>query len=627
MRTSNFIATLIGVAFTLLPAQAGTLVTLPISPKIGEQIQLEYTPMDADKAMMDRKNIHAVVYTFTAAAELPLAIEVPLEKRSGRFTGALVLPKDAVYAIIKVGNGSIYDTNKELYWEVLQHNEKGQPVEGADLKSAMARYGQLPAPCRMKDDFEEALEYLNKETRLYPKNVVAQFNYIMIAKNTGDLTEDEAKGKYRELTSQVTQIQGPLEAIAVAQAYAEQGKQEESERIMVDAARRFPTSTVSEQAQLQELGASKSLDEFVGRATEHLQKWSSSPARQNIIDAVLNATTQQRAMPQLVQFIQSTAGLSARTIHQAVNFIGAVDTLRTQALAFVESGISAARDESRKPQNMGISEWKEEQRLASSQLRFVQGAILRAMGRNNEAITALEQSIEIGGDDLEKGCVEMLVDMRALSGQKKSALQLAERALSLGVSTPKLLETFRALLKEDGEDSSDIAEREEELRSQGRQRMAMRVVKDMLHQQAIDGAFTSLDGKAVKIFDWKGKVVIIDYWATWCGPCRQSFPSLQKLYMRYKDNPNVVFAIVNVWERSDDRVQTVKDFLSKNPTLTFPMFLDKDDSVVGKFGVTGIPTKFYLGKDGRIQFKEVGLSPEEQFLDEATNRIEALLAQ
>jgi len=627
MRTSNFIATLIGLAFTLLPAQAGTLVTLPISPKIGEQIQLEYTPMDADKAMMDRKNIHAVVYTFTAAAELPLAIEVPLEKRSGRFTGALVLPKDAVYAIIKVGNGSIYDTNKELYWEVLQHNEKGQPVEGADLKSAMARYGQLPAPCRMKDDFEEALEYLNKETRLYPKNVVAQFNYIMIAKNTGDLTEDEAKGKYRELTSQVTQIQGPLEAIAVAQAYAEQGKQEESERIMVDAARRFPTSTVSEQAQLQELGASKSLDEFVGRATEHLQKWSSSPARQNIIDAVLNATTQQRAMPQLVQFIQSTAGLSARTIHQAVNFIGAVDTLQTQALAFVESGISAARDESRKPQNMGISEWKEEQRLASSQLRFVQGAILRAMRRNNEAITALEQSVEIGGDDLEKGCVEMLVDMRALSGQKKPALQLAERALSLGVSTPKLLETFRALLKEDGEDSSDIAEREEELRSQGRQRMAMRVVKDMLHQQAIDGAFTSLDGKAVKIFDWKGKVVIIDYWATWCGPCRQSFPSLQKLYMRYKDNPNVVFAIVNVWERSDDRIQTVKDFLSKNPTLTFPMFLDKDDSVVGKFGVTGIPTKFYLGKDGRIQFKEVGLSPEEQFLDEATNRIEALLAQ
>ncbi len=606
---------------------AGTLVTLPISPKVGEQIQIEYSPLDADKAMIEGKSIHAVVYTFTAAAELPLAIEIPLEKRSGRWTGAITMPKDAVYGIVKVGNGLVYDTNKELFWEVLVHNEKGQPIEGANLKAAMARYGQLPAPCRMKDDFTEALEHLNKETRLYPKNVVAQFNYIMIAKNIGDLTEDEAKGKYRELTSQISQIQSPLEAIAVAQAYAEQQKQEESERVMTDAARRFPTSTVAEQAQLQELGASKSLDEFVGRASEHLAKWTSSPARQNIIDAVLNATTQQNAMSQLVSFVSTTKGLSARTIHQAVNFIGAIDSLRPQALRLVDDGIAASRDASRRPQNMGSSEWGEEQRLASSQLRFVQGAILRAMGRTDDAIKALEQSIEIGGDDLEKGCVEMLIELQSAGGQTKKALQLAERAMSLGVATPKVVDTFRAMLRADGEDSTDISEREQELRAQGRKRMATKVVQDMLNLQAIEGTFTTLEGKPVKISDWKGKVVIIDYWATWCGPCRQSFPSLQKLYLRYKDNPNVVFAIVNVWERSDDRVKTVRDFMSKNASLTFPMYLDKDDSVVGKFGVTGIPTKFYLGKDGRVQFKEVGLHPEEQFLDEATNRIEALLAQ
>ncbi|MBU3679941.1 MAG: TlpA family protein disulfide reductase, partial [Candidatus Kapabacteria bacterium] len=112
-----------------------------------------------------------------------------------------------------------------------------------------------------------------------------------------------------------------------------------------------------------------------------------------------------------------------------------------------------------------------------------------------------------------------------------------------------------------------------------------------------------------------------------CGPCRQSFPSLQKLYERYRTNPNVVIAVVNVWEKSSDRVQTVKDFLAKNTGLTFPMYLDKTDAVVGNYGVTGIPTKFYLGKDGRIQFKEVGLHPEEQFLEEATLRIEALLNQ
>jgi thiol-disulfide isomerase/thioredoxin len=149
----------------------------------------------------------------------------------------------------------------------------------------------------------------------------------------------------------------------------------------------------------------------------------------------------------------------------------------------------------------------------------------------------------------------------------------------------------------------------------------------MLNQPMIDGALTTLDGRPLRISDWKGKVVLIDYWATWCGPCRKSFPAMQKLYEMYRNNPDVAFAIVNVWERGDDRVKIVNDYLKNNPSLTFPVYLDKDDSVVSKYGVTGIPTKFFLGKDGRIQFKEVGYLPEEQFLEESTNRIELLLSQ
>jgi thiol-disulfide isomerase/thioredoxin len=183
------------------------------------------------------------------------------------------------------------------------------------------------------------------------------------------------------------------------------------------------------------------------------------------------------------------------------------------------------------------------------------------------------------------------------------------------------------ILAQSGLDSVEINKRETALRQSGRTVLAQRVVREMLNQPLIDGTFATPDGAPMKISDWKGKVVIIDYWATWCGPCRQSFPSLQKLYERYKTNPNVAFAVVNVWERSDDRAKTVRDFLKANATLTFPMYIDEKDEVVRKYGVTGIPTKFYLGKDGRVQFKEVGFTPEEQFLEDATTRIEALLAQ
>ena len=134
------------------------------------------------------------------------------------------------------------------------------------------------------------------------------------------------------------------------------------------------------------------------------------------------------------------------------------------------------------------------------------------------------------------------------------------------------------------------------------------------------------DGKTITTDDWKGKVVFIDFWATWCGPCIRSFPGLQKLYDKYKSNPDVIFAVVNVWERVEDRFASVKTFLSKNP-YTFPILFDLKDEMVKGYGVTGIPSKFILDKNGIGRFMEVGLAEEQTFIDQTSMKIDALLAQ
>ncbi len=624
------ISSIIGLMWSISTAQvllAGSVSFLPMSPASGTSVTIEYTAEARDEEMTSGGNLHAVAYLFTADAESPEAVDVTLSKKSGRWSGSLQLPASTVYGIVKVGNGRMYDTNKDLYWEFLVTKDGTRHVEGAHMKAAMARSGQLPAQCRMKDDVEEALELLNKESRLYPKNIVAQLNYIMIAKAVGELDELEATGKYRELTSSVMQIKSPIEAIVISQAYAAQGKAEDANRVMEDAAARFPKSIAAEQYELEQIGKAESLGDFIQRVLKHFENFPATSARQNITDAVTRTTTQQGALRELIYFLNRHPMASAKTYHQAVNFIGANDTLRPQAFQLIEDGLKAADDPVRRPRNVGMFEWNEEQRISRSLLLFVKGAIERAQNRADDAIASLDKSMQIAGDDTEKGCREMLIDLYRNGNKPKKALEVAKSAIVSGSSTPGILQAYREILRSQGEDSSEIADQESVLRSKGRSAMARRVQQEFLNLPGIDGTFTRLDGTPVKISDWKGKVVIIDYWATWCGPCRQSFPSLQKLYERYKDDPNVLIAVVNVWERTDDRVKTVKDFMSKNTSLTFPMFMDKDDSVVRKFGVTGIPTKFYLGKDGRIQFKEVGLHPEEQFLEEATTRIEALLAQ
>lgn len=626
-RISQFLAALILCVFGTAYAHAGSVTILPMSPKEGATVTIEYVADAVDASVVGTGKLYALVYGFTIDAEAPRASEVLLEKDGKKWIGKFTPAKGTVYSIVKVGNGLHFDTNNGLFWEMLTASDRGTAVRGAHMRAAMARYGQLPGPCRMKEDFAGAIEELEQETKLHPSNTVARVNYILVMRSTGQLDSLEAVAKLREITESVMQATSALDAVALAQAYEAQARRDDAQRLIMDAAARFPRSIVEEQSDMGQLSTSPNLEVFIQRAAEHLVKWPESFARQNLIDAVIKAATQQNELRPLIRFLDGTKGITAMSYHQAVNFVGANDTLRPDAFRLIDVGLAAAKDDSRRPIYIAPSEWREEQRIATSLLYFVQGAIYRAEKQPDKAIASFVKSMENGGNETEKGCYEMLIGLYRDQAEPKKALTVAERALSSSAATQGVIDAYRTLMAEAGNDSVSIAKKEYELRNKGRDVLSSRLSREMLNQPGIDGKFTGLDGKVLNISDWRGKVVILDYWATWCGPCRQSFPALQKLYDRYKNNPEVVFAIVNVWERVDDRAKTVKDFLSANKSLTFPMYLDKDDSVVAKYGVTGIPTKFYLGKDGRIQFKEVGGTPEEQFLEDASNRIEVLLAQ
>jgi hypothetical protein len=101
---------------------------------------------------------------------------------------------------------------------------------------------------------------------------------------------------------------------------------------------------------------------------------------------------------------------------------------------------------------------------------------------------------------------------------------------------------------------------------------------------------------------------------------------MQKLYNKYRDNPEVAFAVVDVWERVDDRKKVVAEFLAKN-TYTFPVYFDEKDEIVRSLGVTGIPAKFFLDKNGVARFREIGFDGEEKFLESAEDIIAVLLGK
>lgn len=154
------------------------------------------------------------------------------------------------------------------------------------------------------------------------------------------------------------------------------------------------------------------------------------------------------------------------------------------------------------------------------------------------------------------------------------------------------------------------------------------LAKQMINQSSPQFTLKDLDGKVVSLADLKGKTVIVDFWATWCGPCKASFPGMQMAVNKYKDNPNVKFLFVDTWENAENYADGVKKFIAENK-YTFHVLLDEKDEtgrqqkIVSQFKVDGIPTKFIIDKTGNIRFKVVGFSGSaEQLVDEVSTMID-----
>ncbi len=118
-----------------------------------------------------------------------------------------------------------------------------------------------------------------------------------------------------------------------------------------------------------------------------------------------------------------------------------------------------------------------------------------------------------------------------------------------------------------------------------------------------DFTLQDLEGKPVSLSDYKGKVVFIDFWASWCPPCRASIPAVENLYEQYKDNEDFVVLGINLQEDKD----TILKFMKKQK-MNYPVLLS-DKKVISNYKISSIPRFFIIDKNGEIYNKYVGFAP------------------
>lgn len=117
---------------------------------------------------------------------------------------------------------------------------------------------------------------------------------------------------------------------------------------------------------------------------------------------------------------------------------------------------------------------------------------------------------------------------------------------------------------------------------------------------APDFSLLDMDGNVYRLSDYRGHVIIVNFWATWCPPCREEMPSMQRAWEQLRQE-GILMIGINVGEDEDTIFQFTADY-----PVDFPLLVDSDSSVTGKWPVRGLPTTFVVDPTGRIVYQAIG---------------------
>ena len=559
----------------------------PQNPKRGEKLTVSYSPpVNSILANSDHIKMHALFVPATPTEreilEKGKMYEIPMKKDGDVWKAELTPDKSAGAIIFRFQSKDKYENNNKMGWDILLYTNDGKPVIGAyaalaqTIGSGMVSF--LMDLKRYND--EKALKIYKKELELYPENERAKVINIFLRKRKAKDDKKIISKIESDLDSYITEHPNDTGILELAYSYYSKFNPEKSNEILAQIKSIMPNHRYVLGKEISEIKKIKNAKKRLEKLFLMEKKVENSTFYKTWATLMLKELSASKKWDLLVKVAEKmiTKINSGEAIYSSFTKKKAEHTINSRlynpltylAKAYYNLGkYSKAESCYTKLSKLDLFP-KQEEVFKRNYLQFL-------VDTHN-----WDKAISVGKEDIEKANYDAkIVELFKTAYIKKTGDEKA--AEQIIIEAKKKAGTFR----------------KEEIEN-----MFMKNAK-----HAPEFTLKNLQGEEISLASLKGKIIILDFWATWCGPCKASFPFLQKFWEQHKKDSDVMVIAINTQEQlhGKKRVDALKKYMEKDQ-YNFPVLIDENNKVVKSFEVTGLPTKYFIGPDGKIYFKEIGFS-------------------